>query len=90
MQAKIKIRGGHHVLVWPDTGCRTATATEVEMFALISSIQGALGTEETGEALVEVARNAHQAEQDLASMENDHTDWGDPDDGLRGTGERGA
>lgn len=30
-------------------------------------IADALGTEETGEALVEVARNAHKAEQELAS-----------------------
>lgn len=33
---------------------------------LIKDIQGALGTEETGAALVEVARNAHRAEQQLA------------------------
>lgn len=36
---------------------------------LISRIQAALGTEETGEALVEVARNAHRAEQELAAAE---------------------
>ena len=34
---------------------------------LISNIQSALNTEETGEALVEVARNAHRAEMELAS-----------------------
>ena len=34
---------------------------------LLYAIQGALGTAETGDALVEVARNAHRAEQDLAA-----------------------
>lgn len=38
--------------------------TEAE---LIKRIQDALGTEETGEALIEVARNAHRAELELAS-----------------------
>lgn len=36
---------------------------------LINNIQDALGTAETGEALVEVARNAHRAEQRLAQIE---------------------
>jgi hypothetical protein len=35
---------------------------------LIAAIQGALGTEETGEALVEVARNACRAEQERAAI----------------------
>jgi hypothetical protein len=35
---------------------------------LLYSIQNALGTEETGDALVEVARNAHRAEQELAAL----------------------
>lgn len=35
---------------------------------LIEDIKGALGTEEDGEALVEVARNAHRAEQELAAI----------------------
>ena len=35
---------------------------------LIKLIQDALGTEETGEALVEVARNAHRCEMELASQ----------------------
>lgn len=35
---------------------------------LINAIRGALGTEEDGEALVEVARDAHRAEQELAAM----------------------
>jgi len=34
---------------------------------LIDDIRGALGTEETGKNLVEVARAAHQAEQELAA-----------------------
>ena len=33
---------------------------------LIKHIQDALGTAEQGDALVEVARNAHRAEQELA------------------------
>jgi hypothetical protein len=37
---------------------------------LIKRIQDALGTEEAGEALIEVARNAHRAEMDLASTYN--------------------
>lgn len=56
---------------------------------LIESVQGALGTEETGEALIEVARNAHKAELELASLHREYDDE-DPDDGLRGTGERGS
>lgn len=36
----------------------------------IKRIQDALGTEETGEALIEVARNAHKAEMELASTYN--------------------
>jgi len=34
---------------------------------LIRRIQDALGTAETGEALIEVARNAHRCEMELAS-----------------------
>lgn len=37
---------------------------------LIKRIQDALGTAETGDALVEVARNAHRAEMELASTYN--------------------
>lgn len=37
---------------------------------LIKRIQDALGTAETGEALIEVARNAHRAELELASTYN--------------------
>lgn len=36
---------------------------------LIKRIQDALGTEETGDALVEVARNAHKAERELAAIQ---------------------
>lgn len=35
---------------------------------LIEAIQGALNTEETGAALIEVARNACRAEQEIAAM----------------------
>jgi ribosomal protein L14 len=35
---------------------------------LLADIQDALGTEESGEALVEVARNAHKAELELAAI----------------------
>lgn len=35
---------------------------------VIKSIQEALGTEETGLALVEVARRAHRAEQELVTV----------------------
>lgn len=35
-----------------------------------ADIQGALNTEEKGAALIEVARNAHRAEQELAALQN--------------------
>jgi len=48
-----------------------AMAKEVQaLVALIDRIKAALGTEENGEALVEVARNAHRAEMELASTYN--------------------
>lgn len=37
---------------------------------LIAALRGALNTEETGEALVEVARNAHDAELKIARIIN--------------------
>ena len=40
------------------------------LVALIDRIKAALGTEENGDALVEVARNAHRAEIELASTYN--------------------
>lgn len=43
----------------------------------LKRIADALGTEETGEALVEVARNAHRAELELASQHNEPTTLGD-------------
>lgn len=49
---------------------------------LVRSIQGALNTEETGEALIEVARNACRAEQELASLHREYDD-GDQDQNLR-------
>lgn len=39
----------------------------VKALTLIQSIKDALGTAEDGEALVEVARNAHKAEMELAA-----------------------
>jgi hypothetical protein len=42
----------------------------VALVALIDRIKAALDTEENGEALVEVARNAHRAEMKLASTYN--------------------
>jgi hypothetical protein len=47
---------------------RTTTAAH-QALALIRSIKDALGTEETGEALVEVARNSHKAEMELAAQQ---------------------
>lgn len=41
-----------------------------EALAIIKRIQDALGTQETGEALIEVASNAHKAEMELASTYN--------------------
>jgi hypothetical protein len=49
----------------------------------VKSIQDALGTEEEGEALVEVARNAHKAEMELASIlikkQEEEANFPDPD-----------
>lgn len=36
---------------------------------LLAAIQGALNTEETGEDLIDVARAAHAAEQELAAIQ---------------------
>ena len=43
--------------------------TYMRTLELLASIQDALGTAEEGEALVGVARNAHRAEQELASLQ---------------------
>lgn len=44
-------------------------AKEVEaLVKLIQQIKDALGTDENGAALIEVARNAHRAEMELASL----------------------
>jgi uncharacterized membrane protein YqiK len=40
----------------------------MEMAELIRSIQGALGTEETGDGLIDVARRAHRSEQAYARL----------------------
>lgn len=42
--------------------------SEARNFLLIHRIQAALGTAETGEALIEVARSAHQAELKCARL----------------------
>lgn len=41
---------------------------------MVSRIQDALMTAEEGDALVEVARNAHRAEMELANMEREAPD----------------
>ena len=51
---------------------------------LIKAIQDALGTSENGEALIEVARNAHRAEMELASTYNFDDDIAMFDDGPTG------
>ena len=48
------------------------------MVDLVKSIQDALGTAETGEALVEVARNACRAEQELAAIRKREQEQGEP------------
>jgi hypothetical protein len=42
----------------------------IALTELIDKIKSALGTEENGDALIEVARNAHKAEMELASYHN--------------------
>lgn len=49
---------------------------------IIKPIQDALDTEENGDALVEVARNAHRAEMELASFHNDMDELGKEIDNL--------
>lgn len=78
MKTKLEIRAGFPIVVFEGAGCRGATPTEVELFALIASIQGALGTEETGDALVAVARNACRAEQELAALHREYDDGDAP------------
>lgn len=52
--------------------CNAASETEefqeLDQARLIQRIKDALGTAEDGEALIEVARNAHKAELELAYM----------------------
>jgi hypothetical protein len=45
------------------------TETTQDLQKLIKRIQAALGTNEGGEALVDVARNAHRAEWKLAALQ---------------------
>ncbi len=50
---------------------------EQQLYPILKRIADALGTEEIGEALIEVARNAHRAEQELASQHNEPHTLGD-------------
>jgi hypothetical protein len=62
-------------------GFHPATLAEIWAFNLIARIQGALGTAEVGDALVEVASNACKAEQELAALHREYDDE-DPQPGL--------
>jgi len=53
------------------TIAKTAMSLAENAMAQLKRIADALGTEERGEALVEIARNAHRAEQKLAAFERD-------------------
>lgn len=50
------------------TEAETLPTDPLDMIDLLTRIQDALGTAETGDALVEVARNAHRAERTLAAF----------------------
>jgi len=52
--------------------------TGIDANELIQRIKDALGTDEDGDALIEVARNAHRAERDLAQQESDAADDSEP------------
>lgn len=52
-------------------------ATVAEYAHFVHRIGGALGTEERGDALIEIARNAHRAEQELAARLRACADDGD-------------
>lgn len=52
----------------PDGATISTNAALDRALDLLKQIQGALGTEETGANLVEVARDAHRAEQELAAL----------------------
>lgn len=64
------------VVAEADAGRFDASKTEelarevIKLDALISRIQGALGTGEAGENLVAVARDAHAAEMELAAIKH--------------------
>ncbi len=57
-----------------DTKIRPTHRSMNEMAELIGKIQNALGTEEAGDALVEVAGNAHRAEIKLAVLDSARED----------------
>lgn len=55
------------------TGCGLKESKDAvdKYWPITRQIQDALGTAETGDALVEVARNAHRAELELSSQHNE-------------------
>lgn len=55
-----------HLATPPDWGCE---AERDKAKASLKALSDALGTEETGDALIGVARNAHMAEQRLAALD---------------------
>ena len=65
--------------IYDDLGLPNRGGVMKQQLELIRSIQDALGTAETGDALVEVARNAHRAEQQFAwltkKLENIVEEW---------------
>lgn len=43
---------------------------DIKLFDMVQRIKAALGTAEDGDALIEVARNAHRAEMELAALKH--------------------
>lgn len=59
------------------TQLQNALRERDESRALIDRIRGALATDETGEAIVEVAAAAHRSEMELATVSKDLDFWKD-------------
>lgn len=55
--------------------CFDAILAIKNLSALIDRIRGALATDETGEAIVEVAAAAHRSEMELATVSKDRDFW---------------
>lgn len=55
-----------------------ALGNAIEMVYTLQQVQAALNTQEAGEGLVAVARNAHTAEQELATCINQLTELQNP------------